>query len=56
MHERTITVGDTQSFIFEAEHAGPFWMTKEERETNRHDRILPLCLEIREKETKQSLN
>ena len=40
MHERTINVGDTQSFIFEPGDAGPFWMTENEREMNRHDRIL----------------
>jgi hypothetical protein len=38
MHKRTINVGDTKSFIFEAEQdAGQFWMTKEERETNHYD-------------------
>ena len=41
MYERTLNVGDTQSFVFQPGDAGPFWMSKEERELNRHDRILP---------------
>ncbi|KAI2498015.1 hypothetical protein MHU86_16452 [Fragilaria crotonensis] len=41
MHRRTLSVGDTQSFLFQAGDVGPFWMTNEEREANRHDRILP---------------
>ncbi|KAI2509704.1 hypothetical protein MHU86_4686 [Fragilaria crotonensis] len=41
MHERTVNAGDTQSFVFESGDAGPFWMTENEREINRHDRILP---------------
>jgi hypothetical protein len=40
MHERTVNVGNTQSFIFEPGDAGPFWMTENEREMNRHDQIL----------------
>ena len=41
MQERTINVGDTQSFVFKPDNVGPFWMTKQERELNCHDRILP---------------
>ena len=41
MHERTIHVGDNQSFVFKPDDAGPFWMTEQERELNRHDRVLP---------------
>ena len=41
MHERTINVGDTQSFVFKPDDVGPFSMTEQERELNRHDRILP---------------
>lgn len=41
MHERTVDVGDTQSFVFQPGDAGPFWMTMQERELNRHDRMLP---------------
>jgi hypothetical protein len=41
MHEpRTINVGDTQTFTFQPGDDGPFWMTEEERELNRHDRVL----------------
>ena len=35
-----INVGDTQTFTFQPGDDGPFWMTEEERELNRHDRIL----------------
>jgi hypothetical protein len=41
MNQRTLTVGDTQTFIFQPGDNGPFWMTVEERELNRHDRTLP---------------
>ena len=42
MHQRTLSVGDTQTFIFQPGDDGPFWMTEEETaELNRHDRILP---------------
>ena len=41
MHERTINVGDTQSFVFKPDNVGPFSMTEQERELNRHDRIRP---------------
>ncbi len=41
MNERTVSVGDTQSFVFQHGNAGPFWMNVQERELNRHDRILP---------------
>jgi hypothetical protein len=41
MHERTVDVGGTQSFVFQPGDAGPFWMTTQERELNRHDRVLP---------------
>jgi hypothetical protein len=41
MHEpRTVNVGDTQKFSFQPGDDGPFWMTEEERELNRHDRVL----------------
>lgn len=36
-----VNVGDTQSFVFRPGDAGPFWMTVQERELNRQDRILP---------------
>jgi hypothetical protein len=42
MHECTVNVGDTQSFVFQPGDAGPFWMTTRERELNRHDQMLPL--------------
>ena len=38
---RTLSVGDTQSYPFQAGNVGPFWMNNAEREANRHDRILP---------------
>ncbi|KAI2493325.1 hypothetical protein MHU86_21207 [Fragilaria crotonensis] len=38
---RTLNVGDTQSFVFTSEDDGPFWMSPQERELNRDDRILP---------------
>jgi hypothetical protein len=41
MHERTVDVGDAQSFVFQPGDTGPFWMTPQERELNRHDRVLP---------------
>jgi hypothetical protein len=41
MYRRALIVGDTQTFIFPPGDDGPFWMTEEERELNRHDRILP---------------
>jgi hypothetical protein len=41
MHERTLQVGDTQSFGFTSDDEGPFWMSPETRELNRHDRMLP---------------
>jgi hypothetical protein len=42
MHARTIlNVGDTQSFVFTSDDDGPFWMSQQERELNRDDRILP---------------
>ena len=40
-YERTISVGEIQSFVFQPGDTGPFWMTVEERELNRHDRLLP---------------
>jgi hypothetical protein len=36
-NERTISVGEIQSFVFQPGDIGPFWMTAEERELNRHD-------------------
>ena len=41
MNERTVNVGDTQSFVFRPGDAGPFWMNIQEQELNRQDRILP---------------
>jgi hypothetical protein len=41
MNQRTLSVGDTQLFSFQPGDIGPFWMTEEERELNRHSRILP---------------
>ena len=41
MHECTLQVGDTQSFVFTSDNEGPFWMSPEKRELNRHDRMLP---------------
>lgn len=40
-HQHTLSVGDTQSFIFKSTDVGPFWMTIEKRELNCHDRLLP---------------
>jgi hypothetical protein len=38
MHDgHTLSVGDTQTFVFQPGDNGPFWMTAEERELNRHD-------------------
>jgi hypothetical protein len=37
---RTLSVGDTQSYPFQAGNVGPFWMTHAE-EANCHDCILP---------------
>ena len=41
MHQRTLSVGVTQSFLLQAGDVGPSWMNNAEREANRHDRILP---------------
>jgi hypothetical protein len=41
MYQHTLSVGDIQSFTFQPGDFGPFWMTFEERELNRHHRILP---------------
>jgi hypothetical protein len=41
MYPHTLNVGDNQTFIFNSEDTGPFWMTPQEQELNRHDRILP---------------
>ena len=41
MNQRTLEVGDTQSFVFKSDEDGPFWMSPQERELNRQDRILP---------------
>jgi hypothetical protein len=40
MNQHTLSVGDTQTFIFQAGDNGPFWMTEEERELNHHDQTL----------------
>jgi hypothetical protein len=40
IHLSTVSVGDTQLFIFEPGDDGPFWMTKEQRQLNHHDRVL----------------
>ena len=40
MHQRTLEVGNTQSFVFRSDDDGPFWMSPQERELNRHNRIL----------------
>ena len=40
-NECTVSVGEIQSFVFQPGDTGPFWMTVEERELNRHDRLLP---------------
>jgi hypothetical protein len=40
MHLSTVSVGDTQLFIFEPGDDGPLWMPEEQRQLNRHDRIL----------------
>ena len=40
-HSHTINVGDVQSFTFKSTDDGPFWMSREERELNRHNQILP---------------
>jgi hypothetical protein len=41
MYARTLDVGNAQSLVFKPEDVGQFWMATEERELNRHDRILP---------------
>lgn len=41
IHSRTLNVGDTQSFVFSSDDIGPFWMSPQERELNREDRVLP---------------
>jgi hypothetical protein len=41
MYPHTLNVGDNQSFVFNSGDTGPFWMTPQEQELNRHDRILP---------------
>jgi hypothetical protein len=41
MNQHSLTVGGMQTFIFHAGDKGPFWMTEEERELNRHDQTLP---------------
>ena len=41
MHEHILHIGDTQSFVFTSNVKGPFWMSPEKRELNRHDRMLP---------------
>jgi hypothetical protein len=41
-HPLTINVGEIQSFTFKSTDDGPFWMSPDQRELNRHDRILPL--------------
>jgi hypothetical protein len=38
---RILDVGDTQSFVFTSDNNGPFWMTPQQRELNRNDRLLP---------------
>jgi hypothetical protein len=40
-YPRTLNVGNNQTFVFTSEDTGPFWMSTEEKELNRHDRILP---------------
>ena len=44
MHQQTLSVGDTQLFLFKPTDIGPFWMTVEERELNCHERLLPPLL------------
>ena len=40
MHLSTVSVGDMQLFIFKPGDDHPFWMTEQQRQLNRHDRIL----------------
>jgi hypothetical protein len=40
MHQHTLSVGDTQTFIFEPTAVGGFWMAIKERILNRYDRSL----------------
>ncbi|KAI2491787.1 hypothetical protein MHU86_22786 [Fragilaria crotonensis] len=37
-HVPRLNVGDTQSFIFRADDCGPFYLSPEQREEQRHDR------------------
>jgi hypothetical protein len=46
MHQHTLSVGDTQSFIIKPTDMRLFWLTVEERELNRHDHLLPPLPEI----------
>ena len=41
MNQRTSSVGGTQSFVFNSNNDGPFWLSAEERELNHHSHILP---------------
>jgi hypothetical protein len=43
MYPHTLNVGNNQTFVFNSEDTGPFWMTPQEQELNRHDRILLPC-------------
>jgi hypothetical protein len=56
MHERFVDVSDTQSFSFEPGNAGPIWMTDNDRELNRHDRLLPSLPGYQRTRKKQYLN
>jgi hypothetical protein len=37
-HDKNLRVGDTQYMVFRPEDEGPFWMSSEQRERERHDR------------------
>ena len=41
MNAHTLDVGDTQSFVFTSEDGGSFWITPNEEEVNRNNRVLP---------------
>ncbi len=40
-HNNMLKVGEIQSLLFQAMDKGPFWITEEEREHQRHDQVIP---------------
>ena len=39
-YSRTLKPGDEQSMIFKQRDVGPFWMSEQEHEEKRHDKII----------------